>query len=202
MRSPFSIVIGTVLIFLGVVFLLDNFGYINSDWILENFWPLAFIILGIAFIARRPSWQVHGHQTGSSIPPGSSGVAGNASFADHLTESEVFGDIDRQIASKSFSGGTCSVVFGNIRLDLTQVELLRGEQSIRINSVFGNVHLQLPQNLEYSVRANHVAGGVNIRGERRGGLFQNVTFQSGGYATAEKRLAIHVSSVFGDTNIS
>ncbi len=201
MRNPFGVVFGSVLILLGIVFFLDNFGILNADWIFDNFWPIAFIVLGVAFLLRKPSWQGRAYESAAPSPEPSKRSFEISSSEDRIDDSEVFGDIHRQVISKNFAGGHCSVVFGDIVLDLNQIGLLPGEQTLRISSVFGDVRLQLPPELEYSVHASHVAGEISLRGNRRGGLFQTTTYRSPGYGSSDKRLAIHVSSVFGDIDI-
>ncbi len=202
MRNSFSFVFGGALVFFGAIILLDNLGYLDSDWILDNFWPIVLILGGIALIGKRPRRRENHYVDSHTDAPASSGVAASATSGDHISESEVFGRIHRQLSSKNFAGGHCSVVFGDIKLDLTQVELLPGEQVLRLNSVFGTVRVELPGDLEYSAKVNLVAGGLNVKGDRRGGLFQNVAVRSSGFATADKRLAIIASSVFGDIKIA
>jgi len=202
MRNSFSFLFGGALVFLGVVFLLDNLGYVDSDWFLGNFWPLLLIVVGIWLLARRSRWRHPSFETTTESSSSLSGSAAGDSTGDHISYSEVFGNIRREITSKQFTGGDCSVVFGDIRLDLTRAELAPGEQVLRFSSVFGNIRVELPRDVEYSVRANFIAGGINVKGDRRGGIFQNVAVRSNGYATAEKRLAILASSTFGDIRIS
>ena len=201
MGKPFSFIIGGALVFFGTVFLLDNLDIVDSAWIFENFWPILLIIAGLALIGNRSKWHGHYDAPGSSIPPSEFSSAAHSMPGDHFYESEVFGSIHRELSSKNFTGGHCSVVFGDIKLDLTQVELSAGEQTLQFNTVFGNVRIVLPENLEYSVKANFVAGGVNVKGDRRGGVFQNIAVRSNGFTTADKRLAIIASSVFGDIKI-
>jgi lia operon protein LiaF len=201
MRKSFSFTIGGALVFFGVVFLLDNLGIVDSEWIFDNFWPILLIVAGIALIGNQGKWHEL-HSPAES--PNTSAVftsADQSTQGDHFYESEVFGSIHRQLSSKNFTGGRCSVVFGDIKLDLTQVELSLGEQTLQFSTVFGNVRIVLPENLEYSVKANFVAGGVNVKGDRRGGVFQNIAVRSNGFTIADKKLAILASSVFGDIKI-
>lgn len=50
---PFSQWWGWALIVLGVVFTLDNFGWLDIDWIFD-LWPLALIALGL-YILKKPA---------------------------------------------------------------------------------------------------------------------------------------------------
>lgn len=132
----------------------------------------------------------------------SPGRGGTSSGGEFISESQVFGQINRKITSKIFSGGYCSVVFGDIRLDLTEAELSAGDRPLRFSSVFGDVRVELPPSVEYCIKVNYVAGKVDVKGGRRTGLFQNVSIQSRGFTSAERRLTVHVSSVFGNLRVS
>lgn len=54
-RTPIGAVI---LIGIGVLFLLDEFNWLHFDWILQRFWPLILIAVGIRLlmVRRRKSW--------------------------------------------------------------------------------------------------------------------------------------------------
>jgi predicted membrane protein len=201
MRNSFSFIFGGALIFFGAVFLLDNLGYLNSDWIFDNFWPILLIVAGIWLLSARSKWGGFHNQENPMTSPSSHSAPSTDTSGDRISYSEVFGTIRREVTSKQFSGGDCSVVFGDIKLDLSRAELLPGEQVLRFNSIFGNVRVELPRDLEYSVKVNLVAGGINVKGDRRRGIFQNVAIRSNGFSTAEKRLAILASSTFGDIKI-
>lgn len=47
MKKQGSLIIGIVVIMIGVLLLLSNFGYINFKW--YNYWPLLFWVLGFMF---------------------------------------------------------------------------------------------------------------------------------------------------------
>ena len=201
MRNSFSFIFGGALIFFGAIFLLDNLGYLHSDWIFENFWPILLIVAGISLLGARSRRGEYNTKENPIDPSSSSGTATSGTSGDVISYSQAFGNIRREVASKQFRGGNCSIVFGDIKLDLTRAELLPGEQVLRFNSIFGNVRVELPRDLEYSVRASLVAGGINVKGDRRGGVFQNIAVRSNGFAVADKRLAIIASSTFGDIKI-
>jgi len=51
-RSTGSVTFGAILIILGLLFLLDNFYFIDIGYLLEEFWPVALIILGAHIILK------------------------------------------------------------------------------------------------------------------------------------------------------
>ena len=199
MRKPFSYIAGATLVFLGWLFLLDNLGYLDAEWIIGKFWPLLLIVAGVWILGTHARWK-HRSNERTSGKSGST-VDGGEPTEDHISSSGVLGNVRREITSKQFSGGDCSTVLGNLTVDLSRAELAPGEQVLTLSSVLGNIRLELPRDLEYAVRANFVAGGIRIRGERRGGLFQSVAVRSDGFAAAEKKLMIQVSSTFGEIKI-
>lgn len=195
-----SSVFGWALVIIGTLFLLDNLGYIDAGWIVDKFWPLLLVIAGIVALARK-SGSGGSSQPRSPIAPISPVEPSEGATNDYLNQTSVFGSVRRQIQSRQFRGGNCSVVFGDIRLDLTDAALSTGEQVLHLTSTFGSIRLTIPETMEYSVRANLVAGSISIKGERRGGLFQTVSVRSDRFITAEQRLVIEASSTFGDIRI-
>ena len=200
MRSSSSYVFGILLVLVGVVFFLDNLGMLDFDWVWNNLWPIILIAIGVLMLGRRGRRRRRVSEERSAGGSWSAG-SGQGVEGDYLSESQVFGGIRRGSSSKNFSGGKCSVVFGEIQLDLTQIELRPGEQVLRLDGVFGSVRLELPQKLEFAVKGAIFAGSLIVKGDRRGGLFQNSSFHSEGYATASNRLLIQTSSVFGEVRI-
>ncbi len=199
-RNTFTAIVGSVLILAGVVFLLDNLGLINAEYIFRDFWPLFLILGGIGLLSR--GRRSHGSDAGPGATSSGLPAERGASVTEDRTHaSAVFGKIERKVSSRNFSGGECSIVFGDIILDLTDAELASGEQILRTSAVFGSVVIDLPSGVEYSVKTNHVAGGMDVNGARKGGMFQSLSFRSKGYETAVKRLSISVSFVFGDVKI-
>ena len=70
-----------VLLLLGILALLHNWGVINSLWHL--FWPLLLILIGVLLLAERaalaaesgyPMWPFSGHEEGQGVPPQGMGV--------------------------------------------------------------------------------------------------------------------------------
>ena len=201
MQKSFSYIVGAVLVVLGLLFLLDNLGYLDAEWVLNKFWPLLLIIAGLWLVGRRSRWREVTRTRKLGDNSSASNARSEGGSEDHISYSEVFGNIRKEITSRQFRGGECSVVFGDIRLDLSRADLSPGEQVLKFSSVFGNIRLELPRDLEYSIKANFVAGGVTVKGDKRGGLFQSIAVRSEGFAAAEKRLSILASSTFGDIRV-
>ncbi len=200
MTRSSSGIFGTILVVFGLLFLLKSLGILDTTWFTDNLWSIGFILVGIWLVmkrSKRPYTGQEGHAVESARPQ---------PFAfndpkDRLDISEVFRSARRDVTSKNFAGGRCSVVFGSLRLDVTQAELNSGEQTLRLHCLFGKMSVKLPKDFEYSIKAGLVASGMSVKGERLGGLLQNIAVRSGGLSIAEKRLAVVASCTFGEIEI-
>jgi predicted membrane protein len=203
MRNTPGLFIGLVLIALGILFFLENLGYIDAGDVIADLWPLLIIGVGVHMLMRgrrsQPTVTVKDISPGHEKEERRSG--GTEESGNVVAQSEVFGDIKLDIASKSFTGGTCTTVFGDIRLDLTRCELAQGEQYLRVSTVFGDVKLDIPKDMEFAVQVSSFIGEIKIKGEKHSGFVQSRSYQTSGYANANRKLSFVVSQVFGDTKI-
>ncbi len=50
-RSWDALIFGLILLILGILFLLSNFGYKINVWdIIEKYWPILLILLGLKYV--------------------------------------------------------------------------------------------------------------------------------------------------------
>jgi hypothetical protein len=184
---------GGALILLGLLFLLDNSGYIDASDAVKEFWPVLLVIWGIVLLVRRNSPPV----APAAGPP--SGTA--PADADRLSASSVFGDTTMSVNSPAFKGGSLSSVFGDTSIDLSSCVLADGEQALRISSVFGDTSIRVPAHAAIAVSASTAFGSAAVMDQHRDGFALTLTYESPGYASAPKRLRVHVSQVFGDVRV-
>jgi predicted membrane protein len=198
MKSSNNLWWGFILIGIGALLLLDNMRVVDVGEFLHTFWPLLLIIWGIAVIRRRtaPSEGVASHSASSQSHVVDSQSEDSA--AEQLMYSNVFGDINVRVSSRSFKGGSVSAVFGDTSIDLSDAGLSEGEQSVRINGVFGDATVVLPRGVEFAVSANTLFGDVRVHDQRKEGFAPSVAYESPGYATATKRIRVQAAQVFGD----
>lgn len=187
-----------ILITLGILFLLENFGLADVGDLIGTFWPVILIIIGLSVLLRRHQVPPMAH-----MPSGQQHSSGAAQTFDTsmLNNSSVFGDIDMKIVVPGFRGGMVSCVFGDVNLDLSEVLLADGEHLLKLDGVFGGLHLLLPKDLAVFVTARAVFGDVKVLGNTRGGIGQELTYTSPNYADAPKKLRVYANQVFGDVRI-
>jgi hypothetical protein len=162
---------GGVVMAIGILFLLRNFGVIHGEWRL--LWPGILILIGMGMLARAIDRQPYGGpDSGASaaqarkfgdelkdrivsdiharIPMGS---------VDHLSEWAVFGGTRRRVNSQDFQGGEAFAMFGGVEIDLRQAATKREEVLIEINAIFGGVEVRVPETWDVLVRGAGIFGG-------------------------------------------
>ena len=142
---------GGILILIGAVFLLRNFGYIHgSVW--QYFWPLILILVGVSMLLR----GMGARRFSRYGPPAT--VAG-ATVASKIDEWAMFGGVKRRVESQDFEGGEAFVMFGGIEIDLRRAGTKLDEVRIDANAMFGGVEIRVPETWEVVVRGAGIFGG-------------------------------------------
>ncbi len=190
---------GSILVLMGVLFLLDNFYIIDFGDAVSTFWPLILIAIGIKILLDKKRDSNRNSVVLETDLLNSDRVEG--SNLDRISESNVFGDIHLKIDSESFHGGSINNVFGDIKLDLSGVKLTQDVTKISVSGVFGDVTVNTPEGIALDARSNCVAGDISIRGSRKDGLFPNLTYQDEAYAKAKQKIDLQCSIVFGSINV-
>lgn len=188
--------LGILLIIVGILLLMDNM-YVIDFWdIVHTYWPVIFIFWGLSKLMRRSS---HGAFNGRVTD--AKATMFQTSDADRLFTSTTFGDYTVAVQSKCFAGGSVSTTFGNADIDLTGAELAEGEQSLRVDGVFGNAWIHLPKGMAYAVYANTTFGSIRINEHKRSGISSSLDIVSPDFQTAKNRLRISIARVFGDVTV-
>lgn len=159
-----------ILISLGVIFLLTTNDILEWSEIWK-YWPAILIIIGISFITRHRVKPV----------PATTGE-------DEIQSSVVFGDIDKNIKSEKFKGGSISTIFGDTDIDLTKSNLDENGAVVNVSTVFGDTDIRVPETWPLDVQSSAFLGELKNKAS-------NEIKKSG------KRLIIKSSTIFGDLKI-
>lgn len=189
---------GLILVGLGVLFLLDTWDVASFGDIVTKWWPLILIIVGVKILMRQKQ------EKRDKIGNAAEKIFGQTTQdvnSNSISYSNVFGDLDVKISSPEFRGGFVSTTFGDSHIDLSEAQVIDGEHLLRIDGVFGDVHVLAPKNCGILVTAKTVFGDVSVMGAKKSGFAQEIVQKSPGYETSVKKLNIYMTQVFGDLKV-
>ncbi len=183
---------GSLIILFGALLLLDQQGWID----IGDLWPMIIIAVGVWMIIRSRN-----RATGESWYPQSAGDQTFVSDVEQVMHSNVFGDVNATIHSKDYQGGQIRTTFGDVKVDLTNLNIKSGEKELRLSTTFGDIKITAPKNLTFSIEAANTAGDMKIFDEKRSGWHQSASYKSEGYDKSAKKLKIIASQIFGDLKV-
>jgi lia operon protein LiaF len=201
-KRPGSFFFGVILISTGLLLLFDEMGILDFGEFVSTFWPLILVIIGIRIILfpKERTGRTRSNAGVSELHQ-IEGEFDSATGALKLDESQVFGDIRRKIDSEEFTGGRCSIVFGDVDIEASKISLGTGQRTLYVNGVFGDIRLTLPDNIPLLVRANTTAGDIDLKGVRGEGLFVQRSYKTADFESASTRLIVVASVLFGDIRV-
>ncbi|MGE5315440.1 MAG: cell wall-active antibiotics response protein LiaF [Acidobacteriota bacterium] len=189
---------GLILVILGVLFLLDTLDIAHFGQLISTWWPLILILIGINILTkqRHEKREHYGDTVDAVFGDTTQTINSNA-----VSYSNVFGDLDVKVTSKEFRGGFINTTFGDSHIDLSEVDMAFGESLLRIDGVFGDVHVLAPKNTPIMVTGKTVFGDVSVMGVKKQGFAQEIVHKTDGYDEAPKKLKIYMNEVFGDVKV-
>ncbi|MDZ7859255.1 MAG: LiaF-related protein [Candidatus Krumholzibacteriota bacterium] len=183
---------GIILIIIGVLFLLNNFGIADIGRNIWNLWPLLLIWWGFTKLRNR------GKRTEEDINFQVFGDATISSHSPYIRRSSAFGNIRIKVENRDFAGGGMSSIFGKISIDLREVYEVTGYGQLDIHSVFGDIVIRLREDMPYELKGNAVFGSLYVPGGEKS---RSVEYRSAGSEEAGDKLVIKISQIFGDIEL-
>ncbi len=179
---------GIILIVIGLIFLLNNYGILEIGDIIGTLWPLILIFIGLSMLRRR-------HVERDADGSGEHGGRIVSMSSQSLDVSSVFSDIRFKARGDEFSGGYANNVFGLISIDLGTITKITGNGRMELHSVFGDIVVHLPENIALEVSGKSIFGCMTAPD---GSKVQTRRYRTPGSEEAVDKLSIRVSQVFGD----
>jgi predicted membrane protein len=139
---------GAMLILIGLLFQLDNFGVVHFRW--ADLWPLVIICVGLMMIWNAiEARKVRVGTTGSSdaIPT--------------MNATAVFGGVERRISARDFRRGTLSAIFGGAEIDFCDADMDGDEATLEVNAIFGGAEIRVPETWSVEFHGQTIFGGYS-----------------------------------------
>ena len=138
-------VAGTMLLSIGIFFLLpDLLPEFSSSDVLK-YWPVLLIFGGVLFIFRRKS-----HSNLSGI---------NVDDNDVIDELNVFGGSTSNMESNNFKGGKITCIFGGGEMSFANSKMADKGAVIDVIAMFGGFKLMVPHDWNVKVEVVSIFGG-------------------------------------------
>ena len=179
---------GWLMMGLGVLFLLITNGFVDKEeaW---KYWPVLLVILGLTIIFQRGTGCTPGFRHRIACAKKEDEPLQESSGSEDLIKlNMMFGGLHKKITSTHFKGGSISVIFSGVEIDLRSAELAEEGAVLDISAIFGGVELRLPESWVVETHGSAILGGVNSK-------YANTEDNQG------KRLVIKASAIFGGVEI-
>lgn len=175
MRGRGQLIIGGLLIFWGLLVLLENFTSIDFG---ELFWPIVLIGIGLWMIFRP---RMVGAETDVGM--------------------RLLGDI-RKMGEWQVKDVEYWSFIGDIKLDFSEAQVPAGETAIRVFGFIGDLKLRVPEGIGVAISNIGFVTESSIFGRKAGGFVTPVDWKSEGYEAAEKKLNIEMVNFIGGIKAS
>mgnify|MGYP000848891837 CR=1 FL=1 len=161
MRNQGQILIGAVLVFLGLIYIISAVFKIDIGAIC---WPSALILAGI-WLLWRPKFS----------------LAGSPIQIDPLCNIRRTGNWPVEPAE-------IWMFVGDVRLDFTQTEIPIGETAFRIYGFVGDITLVLPEDAHVSVSASAFLNDAKIFGKKQNAFLTTLQYTSPADSSHERSI--------------
>lgn len=174
----------------GSLLLLDRFEYITFYFKdIFKLWPLLIIYIGFAIfgIGKKPNKFVFKFEPD---------VSSNSSKKNKNTGSFVIGDHDFSQPNWKVEPMNISTMAGDYYLDFSKAFIPEKETPIYIRSLAGDVHILMPENVEFRIEAEVKVGDIEILGNDLGGVNRTQYYETENYEHAERKIdfVIHLKA--------
>jgi predicted membrane protein len=132
---------GSIFIFVGVVILLSNLGYISFG--IWDLWPVILVIAGLSLILK--PFRRRGVNIGDD-----SGV---------FEATAILGGANRKLSAANFQGGDATAIMGGCEIDLRDCGSEGGPAEIDTFAFWGGVEIKVPNDWEVQVKGLAILGG-------------------------------------------
>ncbi len=149
---------GYIFLIIGLFGTARHFIPFLFDFDFRDLWPILLFVIGLWLILKRRE-PARMHNTQFNV--GSTQTQGAIYSQDILDEVCVFNTCKKVIHSENFMGGRITTIFGETKLDLTNVKMATGENTLEITTIFGGCNLRVPQGWKVLLNVTSIFGGFD-----------------------------------------
>lgn len=135
---------GAVMIGIGLYFMFPKLNWITHDW-LRIYWPLGFILLGIAIILGLKNG--HGNSRKKRLHHQDFDPADARSDTEEgfVSIDTSFNGVKHIVLDPAFKGADIDVTFGSVTLDLRKTGLIDAQTIVNIDCSFSGLVVYVPK---------------------------------------------------------
>lgn len=225
-----TVVIGSVLIFLGLFFLLRTLDLVWFDLgdLIRLLFPMALIGAGIWLMIRRKASvkiSVHHHNSATAGSAGADIRSSTSNDPSKVAEEQAAGAEDKIKGAPAYqsdgkirfdkmlgdmyidcegyklSNFEVSMGIGDLDIKVAGGILSQGLNRIIISGFIGDMRIFVPKNFEYFAHCSNFVGDVEIGGKHASGFGNTIEHHTLNYDKAESKLYIAGNSFIGDIKI-
>lgn len=196
-----GLVWGFILVMVGLVFLLAQLD-LDLDFSLWEVTAAGALTLVGLFMAVEARRGLNGGLLALALILTT--VLGLSRVADFNFEIDgAFGDSRVEVHSVDDLESTYSYAFGQLTIDLRNLDVPVGETvEVAVNVLFGKAHVLLPDGIPARLEGTAVFGSVEGNNVQTGGVVTSRDYTPPGWAEADRRLDVRISSVFGSGEVN
>lgn len=220
-RTNGRYVIGILIIGVGVIALLNNFGYtqIGFRFLINLLWPLLlamaginliinrhnsiglvmgaiFVALGVIFFGRNAGlFNIDMRYFWQGFWPVIIILIGISLLSKNESNSNghlaLMGAVEKSKEGWELKSEEYTAIMGGIELDVRKASFSAREVTLGLTAIMGGITVIIPEDVAISCQGTAILGGIDLLGKGSGGILGNTNLEIGDLKNAEK--VIHLS---------
>jgi lia operon protein LiaF len=201
---------GILLILLGLLFFLQNFGYLDIGDLLSTYWPLLLVVFGLKIIInsreasgfkqREFSEEMDFATKSERIPGGKAKSKIQGIGSETMVDSNFLGDMRFKFENHHITHYAASNFLGDIELDFSKATFTDNSH-LKVSGGIGDINIKLPENLILEIQSNYTIGSSKLFEKNESGFFKKAQYHSPESAAKKPRLRIFTTNFIGDVRI-
>lgn len=183
--------LGIFFIVFGSLLLLDRFEYFTFHFVdVFKLWPLLIIYVGFV---------IFGGGFGNRTVIINKGSSKEKQYKS--AQNFVVGDHDYSQPNWRVEPMNIRTMAGDFYMDFSKGYIPEGETPIYIRSLAGDVHMLVPETVEFRIEAKVKAGDIEVIDHEVGGINRTYSYQSANYETADRKLDFNIDLKAGSIRL-